>query len=293
MARSIASATISFGMVSIPVDIFPATQSSSGISFNLLHSTCGSRLKQQYTCIKEGVVVERADMVKGYEFAEGRYVTFTKDELKALEERPTQMVEITEFVAADAIDPIYYDKAYYLAPGKGGAKSYALLRQAMHDSQRFGLGKWAARGKQYIVQLRPVSDGIVLQQLLYADEVRKIGEIDIDKGEVRPAELKLAVQLIEQISSDKFDPAAYVDEEKQRIEAAIQKKIEGEEIAVSEEEGKGGAQIIDLMEALRASLDKGAKPALAKQAAPVAERKPAKRAEQAKPAPQKARAARK
>ena len=133
MARSIASATISFGMVSIPVDIYPATQSSSGISFNLLHSTCGSRLKQQYTCIKEGVVVERADMVKGYEFAEGRYVTFTKEELKALEEPSTQMVEITEFVAADAIDPIYYDKAYYLAPGKGGAKPYALLRQAMHD----------------------------------------------------------------------------------------------------------------------------------------------------------------
>jgi DNA end-binding protein Ku len=291
MARSIASATISFGMVSIPVDIYPATQSSSGISFNLLHKDCGSRLKQQYTCIKEGVVVERADMVKGYEFAEGRYVTFTKDELKALEEPSTQMVEITEFVAADAIDPIYYDKAYYLAPGKGGAKPYALLRQAMHDAQRFGLGKWAARGKQYIVQLRPVDDGIVLQQLLYADEVRKITEIDIDKGEVRPPELKLAMQLIAQISSEKFDPTAYVDEEKQRIEAAIQKKIEGEQIAVSEEAGQGGAQIIDLMEALRASLEKGGKQAPARQQ-PAAERKPAKRAEQAKPS-QKAKVARK
>ncbi len=298
MARSIASATISFGMVSIPVDIYPATQSSSGISFNLLHSTCGSRLKQQYICIKEGVVVERADMVKGYEFAEGRYVTFTKDELKTLEEPSTHMVEITEFVAAGAIDPIYYDKAYYLSPGKGGAKPYALLRQAMHDTQRFGLGKWAARGKQYIVQLRPVVDGIVLQQLLYADEVRRIGEIDIDKGEVRAPELKLAMQLIEQISSETFDPTAYVDEEKKRIEAAIQKKIEGEEIAVSEEEGKGEAQIIDLMEALRASLDKGGKPAPAR-VQPAAERKPAKRAEPAaqraeaaKPAP-KARAARK
>jgi DNA end-binding protein Ku len=292
MARSIASATISFGMVSIPVDIYPATQSSSGISFNLLHKDCGSRLKQQYTCIKEGVVVERADMVKGYEFAEGRYVTFSKDELKALEEPSTQMVEITEFVAADAIDPIYYDKAYYLAPGKGGAKPYALLRQAMHDAQRFGLGKWAARGKQYIVQLRPVDDGIVLQQLLYADEVRKITEIDIDKGEVRPPELKLAMQLIEQISSEKFDPTAYVDEEKKRIEAAIQKKIEGEQIAVSEEAGQGGAQIIDLMEALRASLEKGGKQAPARQQPAVAERKPAKRAEQARPA-QKAKAARK
>jgi DNA end-binding protein Ku len=279
MARSIASATISFGMVSIPVDLYPATQSSGGISFNLLHKTCGSRLKQQYVCIKEGVVVDRADMVKGYEFAEDRYVTFTKDELKALEERPTQMIEILEFVSADAIDPIYYDKAYYLAPGKGGAKPYALLREAMQDTQRFGLGKWAARGKQYIVQVRPVADGIVLQQLLYADEVRKISELDIDKADVRAPELKLATQLIEQISSDKFDPTHYEDEEKKRIEAAIQKKIEGEEIAVSPEEGRPGAQIIDLMDALRASLEKGGKPAAAQKAA---ERKPPKRAAQSK-----------
>jgi len=280
MARSIASATISFGMVAIPVDLYPATQSSSGISFNLLHKTCGSRLKQQYTCIKEGVVVDRADMVKGYEFAEDRYVTFTKEELKALEEPPTQMIEILEFVGAEAIDPLFYDKAYYLGPGKGGAKPYALLRQAMEETQRVGLGKWAARGKQYIVQVRPVADGIVLQQLLYADEVRSIGELGIDRAEVRAPELKLAVQLIEQISSEKFDPSAYEDQEKKRIEAAIQRKIEGQEIAVAAEEGAGGAQIIDLMEALRASLEKGAKPAPVQ---PAAERKPPKRAAEAKP----------
>jgi DNA end-binding protein Ku len=285
MARSIASATISFGMVSIPVDIYPATQSSGSISFNLLHSTCGSRLKQQYTCIKEGVVVERADMVKGYEFAEGRYVTFTKEELKALEESPTHMIDITEFVPAEAIDPIYYDKAYYLAPGKGGAKPYALLRQAMQEAQRFGLGKWASRGKQYIVELRPVADGIVLQQLLYAGEVRSMSEIVIDKSEVRDAELNLAMRLIEQITSDKFDPVNYQDEEKKRIEAAIQKKIEGEQIAVSADEGQGGAQIIDLMDALRASLEKSGKPAPAEK---VAQRKPAKRASEAKPAEEKA-----
>ena len=290
MARSIASATISFGMVSIPVDIFPATQSSAGISFNLLHSACGSRLKQQYVCPKDGAVVERADMVKGYEFAEGRYVTFTKDELKALEEPPTHMIEIAEFVAAEAIDPIFYDKAYYLAPGKGGAKPYALLRQAMKETQRFGLGKWAARGKQYIVELRPIADGIVLQQLLYADEVRGMNELGIDKGEVRAPELKLAMQLIEQITSDKFDPTAYQDEEKKRIQAAIQRKIEGEQIAVSPEPGKSGAQIIDLMDALRASLGKGGKQAPVQKAA--ADRKPPKRAAEARPT-QKVKAARK
>jgi DNA end-binding protein Ku len=289
MARSIASATISFGMVSIPVDIYPATQSSAGISFNLLHKTCGSRLKQQYVCIKEGVGVDRADMVKGYEFTEDRYVTFTKEELKALEEPSTQMIEITEFVAAEAIDPIYYDKAYYLAPGKGGAKPYALLRQAMQEERRFGLGKWASRGKQYIVELRPISDGIVLQQLLYADEVRSMSELGIDKGEVRAPELKLARQLIEQITSGKFDPTAYQDEEKKRIEAAIQKKIEGEQIAVSPDAGTGSAQIIDLMDALRASLEKGGKQAPAQKAA---ERKPPQRAAEAKPA-QKAKAGQK
>jgi len=290
MARSIASATISFGMVSIPVDIYPATQSNAGISFNLLHKTCGSRLKQQYVCMKDGVVVDRADMVKGYEFTEDRYVTFTKEELKALEEPPTHMIEITEFVAAEAIDPIYYDKAYYLAPGKGGAKPYALLRQAMQEEQRFGLGKWASRGKQYIVELRPIADGIVLQQLLYADEVRGMSDLGIDKGEVRGPELKLARQLIEQISADKFDPTHYQDEEKKRIEAAIQKKIEGEQIAVSPDEGKGGAQIIDLMDALRASLEKGGKQAPAQK---PAERKPPKRAAaEAKPA-QKVKAGRK
>jgi DNA end-binding protein Ku len=290
MARSIASATISFGMVSIPVDIFPATQSSAGISFNLLHSACGTRLKQQYVCPKDGAAVERTDMVKGYEFAEGRYVTFTKDELKALEEPPTHMIEIAEFVAAEAIDPIFYDKAYYLAPGKGGAKPYALLRQAMKETQRFGLGRWAARGKQYIVELRPIADGIVLQQLLYADEVRGMNELGIDKGDVRAPELKLAMQLIEQITSDKFDPTHYQDEEKKRIQAAIQRKIEGEQIAVSPEPGKGGAQIIDLMDALRASLEKGGKPAPVQKAA--AERKPPKRAAEARPA-QKVKAARK
>ena len=290
MARSIASATIAFGMVSIPVDVYPATQSNAGISFNLLHKTCGSRLKQQYICIKEGVAVDREDMVKGYQFTEDRYVTFTKEELKALEEPSTQMIDITEFVASEAIDPIYYDKAYYLAPGKGGAKPYALLRQAMQEAQRFGLGKWATRGKQYIVELRPVADGIVLQQLLYADEVRGIGELGIEKGEVRAPELKLAKQLIEQITSDKFDPSAYQDEERKRIEAAIQKKIEGEQIAISPDTAKGGAQIIDLMDALRASLEKGAKTAPAHK--PV-ERKPPKRAGAEEKPAQKARASKK
>jgi DNA end-binding protein Ku len=277
-ARSIASLTVSFGLVSIPVKLYSATQASNAISFNLLHKTCGSRLKQQYLCQKEGVVVERDDMVKGYEFAKDQYVMFTPEELKAMEETGTHTIEITEFVPAQTVDPVYFDKAYYLAPDKGGAKPYALLTQALRDSGRAALGRWAARGKQYIVMLRPVEEGLVMQQLMYATEVRSISELEIPKADVRAAELNLARQLIEQGANDKFDPAAYTDQVRERIEAAVQKKVEGQEISLAEPPVEGGAQVIDLMEALRASLSKKAPAAAEPASAPA--RKPAKRAAQ-------------
>ena len=211
-ARSIASLTVSFGLVSIPVKLFSATEASKAISFNLLHKACGSRLKQQYLCIKEDIPVAREDMVKGYEFAKDQYVMFTPEELKAMEEVGTHMAEINEFVPLEAVDPVYFDKAYYLAPDKGGAKPYALLASALRESKRCALGRWAARGKQYIVMIRPVEDGLVMQQLLYAGEVRAMSELEIPKTEVKPAELKLAQQLIEQQTSKTFDPSAYTDE---------------------------------------------------------------------------------
>ena len=286
-ARSIASLTVSFGLVSIPVKLYSATQASGVISFNMLHKPpCGSRLKQQYICAKEGVVVPREDTVKGYEFAKDQYVVFTPEELKALEEAGTHMVEITEFVPIARVDPVYFDKAYYLAPDKGGAKPYALLTKALQEAGRCALGRWAARGKQYIVMLRPVDDALVMQQLLYAAEVRPIAELEIPKTEVRAAELKLAQQLIDQQATDTFDPSAYTDEVKARIEAAVQRKVDGQEIALAEEAPAGGAQVIDLMEALRASLQKRSPAAAAEKA-----RKEPKRAAQAA-APAK-RAARK
>jgi DNA end-binding protein Ku len=274
-ARSIASLTVSFGLVSIPVKLFSATESSRAISFNLLHKDCGSRLKQQYLCVKEEVPVAREDMVKGYEFAKDQYVVFSPEELKALEESGTHAAEITEFVPIASIDPVYFDKAYYLAPDKGGAKPYALFAAALRQSGRCALGRWAARGKQYIVMIRPVEDGLVMQQLLYAGEVRSIQELEIPKTEVKDAELKLAQQLIEQQAAERFDPAAYTDEVRARIEAAVQKKVAGQEITMMDAP-EGGAQVIDLMEALRASLET---------------RKPAKRAEPAKPAQPAARKA--
>ena len=258
-ARSIASLTISFGMVSIPVKLYSATEASKGIHFNMLHKGCGSRLKQHYVCIKEEVVVPREDIIKGYEFAKDQYVQFTPEELKAMEEAGTHSAEITEFVPLKTVDPVYFDKAYYLGPDKGGAKPYALLARALRESGRCALGRWAARGKQYIVMIRPVEDlveGLVMQQLLHAGEVRALRDVDIPKTDVKPAELKLAQQLIEQQSSDKFNPADYKDEVRERIEAAIEKKVEGKEITLADEAPETGAQVIDLMEALRASLEK-------------------------------------
>jgi DNA end-binding protein Ku len=290
-ARSIASLNVSFGLVSIPVKLFSATEASKSISFNMLHKACGSRLKQQYICLKEEIPVARDDMIKGYEFAKDQYVTFSAEELKAMEEAGTHMAEITEFVPIESVDPVYFDKAYYLAPDKGGAKPYALLAKALRESQRCALGRWAARGKQYIVMIRPIDDGLVMQQLLYAGEVRSIKDIEIPPTEVKDNELKLAKQLIEAQSVEAFDPSQYTDTVGERIEAAIQKKIEGQEISMSDAP-QPGAQVIDLMEALRASLERK-QPAKSKAQPKVAEpeaRKPPKRAAAvAEPAPKKAR----
>jgi DNA end-binding protein Ku len=256
-ARSIGSLTVSFGLVAIPVKLYTATQSANAISFNLLHKADGSRLKQQYVCQKEGVVVERDDMVKGYEFAKDQYVRFSPEEIKALEEVGTHAVEISEFVPIESVDPVFYDKTYYLAPDKGAAKPYALLTEALKQAGRCGVGRWAARGKGYIVILRPIGEVLAMQQLHYASDVRRATEVEVPKTEVKPAELKLAQQLIDQQTAEKFDPDAYKDEVRARIEAAIAKKVEeGKEISITETAPPGEGKVIDLMEALRASLQK-------------------------------------
>src|SRR5580658_2588665 len=253
-ARSIGSLTISFGLVAIPVKLYSATQSGNSISFNLLHKDCGSRLKQQYLCLKHGSVVERDDMVKGYEFAKDQYVSFTPEEIKALDEAGTHAVEITEFVPVESIDPVYFDKTYYLAPDKGAAKPYGLLTEALKETKRVAVGRWASRGKGYVVALRPVDNVLTMQQLHYAADVRPASEVDIPKPDVKPQELKLARQLIEQQAGERFDPSAYADDVRARIEAAIQRKVEGQEISISSPAPEGEGKVIDLMEALRASV---------------------------------------
>src|SRR4051812_28138774 len=232
-ARALASVTVAFGMVSIPVKLYAATQPQAGVSFNLLHAKCSSRLKQQYVCAKENVIVERADMVKGFEFAKDQYVTFTPDELKELEEKATQTIDITEFVPAEKVDAVFYDKAYYLGPDKGAEKAYRLLSRAMKTSGRVALAKYAARGKMYLVMVRPgEEDRLVMQQLRYADEVRDAKEVPLADAEVREQELKLALQLIDQIAHETFNPSQYEDEVRARIQEQIDRKVQGQEIAI-------------------------------------------------------------
>lgn len=264
-ARSIGTGILSFGMVSIPIRLYSAGESASAVSFNLLHAKCKTRLKQQYVCPKDEEIVARDQMVKGYEFSKDQYVTFTVEELKAMEQETQKALEITEFIPASTVDPVYFDGATYLGPDKGGEKAYRLLNEAMKKTGRVALAKWAARGKQYLVMIRPSGHGLVLQQLLYADEVRPISEVPIGDAEVKEGELKLATQLIEQIARDEFHPESYEDEVRKRYHEAIQRKVEGQEITAAPEQPK--AHIIDLMEALKASLAAKAEKAADKAAA--------------------------
>ena len=268
-AHSIGSATLSFGLVSVPVKLFSAGESASAIAFNWLHKKDGARLKQQYVCSKDGEKVEKDDMVKGYEFTKGQYVIFTPAELKALEERATGTIDITEFVPSDQVDRVFLEKSYFLGPDKGGERAYRLLAEALKQTGRVAVGQYAARGKQYLISVRPMEGGLVMEQLRYENEVRSIGEVPIPKADVKKPELQLAVQLVEQAGSPAFRPAAYADNVRKRVLEQIQQKVEGHEITEEPLEAPK-TQIIDLMEALKASLKgRGA----------ADERKPAKRVE--------------
>jgi len=268
--HSIGSGTISFGLVSIPIKLYTAA-SSGGASFNLLHAKCGSRIKQQTFCPVCNEVVERAGLVKGYEFAKEQYVRFTDEELKSLEGEASKVIDIAEFVPLPKVDPIYFEKTYYLGPDKGGEKAYRLLADAMAKTDRVALAKFVMRGKESLVLIRPAQDGLMLHTMYFADEVRTFGEIE--KGQsakIKEGELELALRLVDELSNGDFKPEQYQDEYRLRVLDLVNLKVEGKEVtAVGPQVQR--AQVIDLMEALRASLEK-------KAASP---RKPPKRAPQA------------
>ena len=274
-ARAISNATISFGLVSVPVELYSTGESAASVSFNMLHKDCGTKLKQQYICPKHEKVVEREETVKGREFAKGQYVTFTAEELKALDEKATNSIDVLQFIPLAAVDRLYLERAYYLGPGKGGDKAYRLLVEALTKTGRAGLGQYAARGRQHLVLLRPRGNVLVMEQLYYADELRTPDEVPVGGGDVKPAELNLAVQIIEQGATEEFHPEEYHDTVRERVQDAINRKVEsGQEIAV-EPEVEAGAKIIDLMEALKASVAKGAQK---QESAPKAERPSKKKA---------------
>lgn len=253
VARATGSTTICFGLVSIPVKIYTATQSQS-VSFNTLHKECGTRVKQQLYCPTHDKVIERDDTIKGYEFSKNQYVTFSNEELRLLETERTNTIDIVEFVPADSIDFIQIDKTQYLGPDKGGQKAYGLLAHAMQNTSLVAIGRYNARGKSYVVMLRPFQKGLALHTLFYADEVRAFSDVEIgEEVRVSEAEQSLAEKLIDQLRADAFDPSQYRDEYSDRVRTAAEEKSKGLEIVTSPEAPP--AQIIDLFEALKQSLD--------------------------------------
>ena len=266
-ARSTGSTTISFGLVSIPIKLYTATQSQS-VGFNMLHKECGSRVKQQLYCPVHEHVIERDETVKGYEFSKGQYVVFSNEELSKLEAEKTNTVEIVEFVPAESVDFIQIEKTTYLGPDKGGHKAYNLLGHAMRHTDVVAIGRYNARGKSYVVMIRPYQKGLALHQLYYADEVRPFEEVDIgDDVRFSAAEQELAEKLIEQLRVDAFEADRYRDEYSDRVREAAEQKAQGMEITTAPEQPP--AQIIDLFEALKRSLESGGGNAREKQAADV------------------------
>lgn len=253
--HAVSPGTISFGLVAIPVKLYTAT-SSQNVAFNMLHATCGSRIRQQTWCPRCEATIDRADLTRGYEFTKDQYVRVTDDELKSVEGEASRTIDIGEFVPLADVDPIYFEKTYYLGPEKGGEKPYRLLAEAMAKAEKVALAKFIMRGKETLVLIRAAQGGLMLHTMYFADEVRNFNEVD--KGaaaQVRPNELDLALKLIEGLSTERFDPESYTDDYRQRVLEMIQKKAEGQEIELV----AGPAarpQVIDLMDALKASLDK-------------------------------------
>jgi len=279
VARSIGSGTISFGLVSIPVRLYVATRSEQ-LSFNMLHEPCNTRVKQQLWCPHCQRTIERRETVKGYEFERDRYVTFTDDELKALEAEANRAIDIHEFVPLAGIDPIYFEDTHFLGPDKGAEKAYHLLVEAMRDSGKGALAQFVRYGKEHLVLIRPYDGGLVMHTMYYADEIRPLA--DVARGgeaKLRAGEVEMARKLVEQLSAKEFHPERYEDEYRDRLQEVVRRKVEGHEVTAATPE-KPRAQVIDLMDALKASLARrgvhpGGRPAAATEGQPAGTRRPA------------------
>jgi DNA end-binding protein Ku len=259
-SRPIGTGNISFGLVSIPVKLFSATRSRS-VSFNLLHAKDLSRIQQKIYCPADDAIIERSELVRGFEFEKGRYVTFTEEELKKLEARNEHAIEITEFLPLERVDPVYFEEAYYLGSEANAAKAYRLLADAMSESGRVALGRFTMRGKEHLVLIRPYGKGLMLHTVYYSDEVRPAEDVNqADSEPVREAELTLAKRLIDELTGKEFDPSKYHDNYRERVLEVAQQKVAGQQITEAPPEPRRG-QVIDLMSALKASLERRSAPA--------------------------------
>ena len=253
-ARSIDSASIVFGLVSIPIKVYSTTEPGHEIHFHMIHAGCGERLKQQYVCPKHGVV-ERSDIAKGYQVDRSKMIELDPKELDALDAVANDEIALKEFVPVTEIDPIYVDRTYYLGPDKGGDRPYRLLRDALERAKLVGLASYAARGKAYLVMVRPFENGLAMHQLRYPDEIKPWKAVGLHElAKPTAQELDLAAKLIDQLTHDSFDPSAYKDEVKVRVKQLLAERVKtGETIEVPETEAAPKA-VPDLMAALRASL---------------------------------------
>jgi DNA end-binding protein Ku len=274
--RPLRNATISFGLVSIPVRFYTATKSED-VHFNLLHASCGTRVNRKWWCPHHEKIVDADELIRGYAISKSKYVTFTDEEIETLETDDDRALEITEFVDLHEIDPLFFEKAYFLGPSPGGGKTYRLLSQAMKKQDKVAVARWVAAGKEHLVVLRPYDKGLVLHTMYYADEVRDFGAIDLDASPASEKEVKLAEMLIGELTEKKFDPLAFKDEYRQRLLDRIRAKSKGKTIEPEEkEEEKKGGEVIDIMEALRRSLQGGGGRAPARHA-PAARKTAAKK----------------
>ena len=251
MAASVWSGYLTFGLISMPVKLFSGAR-SSGISFNMLHRDDLSRLKQQYVCLADGKVVERSDIVKGYEYRKDEYVVIEPEEIKKIEPKTAKTMEILEFVKSSEVDPVYFESSYYMVPDEAGRRPYALLTKAMEESEYFAIAKLTMHNREYTVFLRPHDGGMMLHTMYYKEEVREVEGFGAPEVELKDAEVKVAHQLIEALAAD-WDPEKYHDTFQDNLKNLIQTKLEGGTIA-EVEKPKKLAPVVDLMSALKQSL---------------------------------------
>ena len=259
-ARPVAAGSISFGLVSIPVKLFTATRSKS-VSFNLLHGKDKSRIQQKIYCPVDDAIIDRSELIRGYEVEKGVYVTFTDEELDKLEAHEDHVVEITEFLPLVQVDAVYFENAYHLGCAPESARAYRLLTEAMAASQRVALAHFTMRNKEHLVLIRPYEGGLMMHTMFYADEI--VAAADVDRGQnakINDRELELAKRLIDDLTQKKFEPEKYHDTYRERVIEAAQHKVAGEEAisAAAPEQPRG--KVIDLMSALKASLEKRGQP---------------------------------